>query len=83
MNLPKLRLPTFKIATPASHEGFRMDFEAHASDFGLVTQVFSEGPIGAEIALVGEGPGEQEVAKERPFIGLRQVSIREPQEDQA
>lgn len=69
MNLPKLKLPTFKIATPASHEGFRMDFEAHASDFGLVTQVFSEGPINAEIALVGEGPGEQEVAKERPFIG--------------
>jgi uracil-DNA glycosylase family 4 len=46
-----------------------MDFEAHALDFGLVTQVFSEGPIGAEIALVGEGPGEQEVAKGRPFIG--------------
>src|SRR6478736_144901 len=44
-------------------------FRAHASDFGLVTQVFSEGPINASIAIVGEGPGESEVAKGRPFIG--------------
>ena len=52
-----------------SHEGLRGDFEAHASDFGLAVQVFSEGPTNAEIALVGEGPGESEVSKGRPFIG--------------
>jgi uracil-DNA glycosylase family 4 len=34
-----------------------------------VTQVFSEGPINASIAIVGEGPGESEVTKGRPFIG--------------
>jgi uracil-DNA glycosylase family 4 len=44
-------------------------FRAHASDFGLVTQVFSEGPLNATLAIVGEGPGESEVAKGRPFIG--------------
>jgi uracil-DNA glycosylase len=44
-------------------------FRAHASDLGLVTQVFSEGPENASIVIVGEGPGESEVTKGRPFIG--------------
>ena len=35
----------------------------------LIVQVFSEGPINASIAIVGEGPGESEVTKGRPFIG--------------
>jgi DNA polymerase len=44
-------------------------FRAHASDLGLVTQVFSEGPINASVAIVGEGPGQSEVERGRPFIG--------------
>ena len=44
-------------------------FRAHASDLNLIVQVFSEGPINASIAIVGEGPGESEVTKGRPFIG--------------
>src|SRR4249920_3008764 len=44
-------------------------FRAHASDLGLVTQVFSEGPINASVAIVGKGPGQSEVERGRPFIG--------------
>jgi uracil-DNA glycosylase family 4 len=65
----KLKLPTFKVIQPTSTSDLEDHFRAHASDLGLVTQVFSEGPINASIAIVGEGPGESEVAKGRPFIG--------------
>jgi uracil-DNA glycosylase len=63
------KLPTFKVVEPTSTSDLEDHFRAHASDLGLVTQVFSEGPINASIAIVGEGPGESEVAKCRPFIG--------------
>ena len=62
--------PLNQMALPSASKGELEDqFRAHASDLGLVTQVFSEGPINASIAIVGEGPGESEVAKGRPFIG--------------
>ena len=54
---------------PTTTNQLEDQFRAHASDLGLVTQVFSEGPINASLAIVGEGPGESEVAKGRPFIG--------------
>src|SRR6478609_8898565 len=44
-------------------------FHAHAEQQGLEVQVFSEGPMNARIAIVGEGPGESEVRKGSPFIG--------------
>ena len=54
---------------PTDRTEFEDHYRAHASDLGLVVQVFSEGPMNASIAIVGEGPGESEVAKGRPFIG--------------
>jgi uracil-DNA glycosylase len=62
-------LPLFKIKPPSDIDDLEDQFRAHASDFNLVTQVFAEGPINASLAIVGEGPGESEVAKGRPFIG--------------
>jgi len=61
-------LKTIK-SEPQDHGELEKQFRAHASDFGLVTQVFSEGPLGASLAIVGEGPGEQEARGGRPFIG--------------
>lgn len=47
------------------------DFDAQAQMLGLETEVFSDGPINAEIAIVGEGPGEVELRhpKKLPFVG--------------
>jgi len=67
-----LRLPKIKITEEmeqTQYSTLEEHFRAHASDFGLVVQVFSEGPANATVAIVGEGPGESEVAKGRPFIG--------------
>ena len=65
----KLNTPLSQIQDLTSTNDIEQHFRAHASDLGLVTQVFSEGPINASIAIVGEGPGESEVTKGRPFIG--------------
>ncbi len=46
-----------------------MQFEAHASDHGLPVQVFSDGPMNATVAVVGEGPGEAEVRTGKPWRG--------------
>ena len=63
-------LKIIKLTEPlASTNNLEEHFRAHASDLGLITQVFSEGPINASLAIVGEGPGESEIAKGRPFIG--------------
>ena len=62
-------LKTIKMDQPSDRGELEDQFRAHASDFGLVTQVFSEGPIGATLAIVGEGPGESEAKAGRPFIG--------------
>jgi uracil-DNA glycosylase family 4 len=81
-------LKIIKLEEPlASTNDLEEHFRAHASDLGLVTQVFSEGPINATLAIVGEGPGESEVAKGRPFIGgsgkllfdtLKMIGVQRP-----
>lgn len=50
-------------------EDFDEQFRLQAGQLQLDTDVLSEGPLGARIAIVGEGPGEQEVRHGRPFIG--------------
>lgn len=45
------------------------EFECHANDMGLNVEVFSDGPQGAEVVFIGEGPGETEVRRKRPFVG--------------
>jgi uracil-DNA glycosylase family 4 len=62
-------LQVIKVPQATSRSELEDQFRAHASDFGLVTQVFSDGPLNATLAIVGEGPGETEVAKGRPFVG--------------
>lgn len=44
-------------------------FYAQAEQMGLEVQVFSEGPLTARVAIVGEGPGETEIRKGSPFVG--------------
>lgn len=44
-------------------------FRAHAAMQNLDVQVFSEGPMNARIAIVGEGPGESEIKRGSPFVG--------------
>jgi uracil-DNA glycosylase family 4 len=60
-----------KIANPnpTSTSDLEDHFRAHASDLNLTVQVFSEGPFNASVAIVGEGPGQSEVERGRPFIG--------------
>lgn len=47
------------------------EFEAEAEALNLKVEVFSDGPTDAQIAVVGEGPGEQEVRHPQrvPFVG--------------
>jgi uracil-DNA glycosylase family 4 len=47
----------------------RRQFEAHAADMGLQVEVFSDGPLDAEVVFIGEGPGEVERRKGLPFVG--------------
>jgi uracil-DNA glycosylase family 4 len=47
------------------HEQFR----SHADDMGLLTEVLSDGPIDSEVVFIGEGPGETECRRRRPFVG--------------
>lgn len=44
-------------------------FNAQADMQGLDVQVFSDGPMNARIAIVGEGPGETEIRQGKPFVG--------------
>lgn len=46
-----------------------IELMARAQNNGLVVDVASDGAFNAEIALVGEAPGEREVTKGTPFIG--------------
>src|SRR5262245_42110705 len=50
-------------------EDFDEQFRLQAEALQLECDVLSEGPLNASIAIVGEGPGEQEVRYGRPFIG--------------
>src|SRR4249919_3335360 len=40
-----------------------------AENLGLHIDVFSDGPVNAEIAVIGEGPGESECRQGLPFVG--------------
>jgi uracil-DNA glycosylase family 4 len=53
----------------SQREQLEAEFAANADNAGLHIDVFSEGPINATVAIVGEGPGESEVRKGVPFIG--------------
>ncbi|MCI0557491.1 MAG: DNA polymerase [Nitrososphaera sp.] len=44
-------------------------FRLEADAMDLTVDVFSDGPVNAEIALVGEGPGENEMRQHLPFVG--------------
>jgi uracil-DNA glycosylase len=50
-------------------EDFDEQFRLQAQQLGLDTDVLSEGPLNSSVAILGEGPGEQEVRFGRPFIG--------------
>lgn len=52
-----------------NREELTAQFEAHAAMQGLEVQVFSQGPMNARIAIVGEGPGETEIRRGEPFVG--------------
>jgi uracil-DNA glycosylase family 4 len=52
-----------------SREKFQDQYNAMADMQDLQVQVFSEGPLNASIAIIGEGPGETEVRKGSPFVG--------------
>lgn len=58
-----------KRATHLTRHGLEAQFRAHAEAQYLDTEVFSDGPVDARVAFVGEGPGESEVRGKRPFIG--------------
>ena len=48
---------------------FDEQFRAHAEDLRLRVDVLGDGPMNAEVVIVGEGPGETEVRLGRPFVG--------------
>lgn len=52
-----------------TRDGLYAQFVSHTEQLGLVTEVFSDGPINSSIAFIGEGPGESEVRRKTPFIG--------------
>ena len=53
----------------ASRAELRRLYDLEATELGLTTQVFSDGPINAEVAVIGEGPGESEIRHGIPFAG--------------
>lgn len=52
-----------------SIDQLREVFTANARDLGLRTQVLMDGDFDAEICLIGEGPGNQEVNEGIPWVG--------------
>lgn len=53
----------------SDRDKLKEEFIDFASRFDLDVDVFSEGPLNAEVLLVGEGPGQTEVEQGRPWIG--------------
>lgn len=45
------------------------EFSNHAEHHSLSVDVFSDGPLNATVAIVGEGPGETEIRQGLPFVG--------------
>lgn len=52
-----------------SRDVLREQYETLAGQIGLSVEVFSDGPVQASMAFVGEGPGETEVRRGLPFVG--------------
>jgi uracil-DNA glycosylase family 4 len=52
-----------------SREELEEQFRVQAKAFNLDVDVLSDGPLSAEVALVGEGLGESEIRYGRPFAG--------------
>jgi len=63
--LNKIDIPTLTRAE------LHADFVSQALELNLDTEVFSDGPVTSEIAIVGEGPGETELRHPQrlPFVG--------------
>jgi uracil-DNA glycosylase family 4 len=47
----------------------KKQFKERAHELGLNVQCPMDGDINSEFALIGEGPGQNEVNEERPFVG--------------
>lgn len=62
-------MPDTATDTPITREDLEDQFRALATNYGLNVEVFSDGPVDARIAFVGEGPGETEVRRRLPFVG--------------
>jgi uracil-DNA glycosylase family 4 len=56
-------------AHKVTRDELRYQFDAHCADLQLVNEVFSDGPVNADVAFVGEGPGETELRRGLPFVG--------------
>lgn len=50
-------------------DSLKADFYQRAMDLGLRVQCPADGDINAKYAIIGEGPGQQEVNQELPFVG--------------
>lgn len=52
-----------------TRDSLKHDFYALCEQQSLNPEVFSDGPLNATIAIVGEGPGETEIRQRLPFVG--------------
>ena len=50
-------------------DSIKAKFLEHIASYNLVTQCLMDGPEDAEIAIIGEYPGQQEIAFNKPFVG--------------
>lgn len=50
-------------------ETLTREFREHADNHGFSIDAFSDGPLNAEVVILGEGPGETEARKGQPFVG--------------
>lgn len=50
-------------------DSLKTDFTQRARDLNLRVQCLMDGDVNAQYAIIGEGPGQQEVNGEIPFIG--------------
>jgi len=50
-------------------EQLKQEFKTRASELSLRVQCPADGDVNAEIAIIGEGPGQNEVNEERPMVG--------------